>query len=404
MHKQKKLGMPLILLLTVVIALLAGPYLPETWIQIFYAISLTIKEILLFLLPLIIFSLLVGSIANMSGGALKMIFLLIPMVCLSNFISTWIAYGVGASLNQLTHIGQTVIESKVTLTPFWDLPIPHWISNDVALFSGLLTGLLLAYWNEDKAHVVGAKLSIFAGFLLKRCILPAIPLFIVGFLLKLQYESLLTIIVREFAVIFAVIFATQVTYIVLLYGLATGFKPRAWGQALLNMLPPVITGFSTLSSAATLPLTLIAAEKNTNDPKLSRFVVPSTVNIHLIGDAIAIPLFALAIMKAYGHGFPDPATYFTFAIYFVLAKFAVAAVPGGGVFVMLPVLKANLGFQSDMLSFITALYIMMDSVITMMNVSGNGAFVMLYQKILKHSQSIFSGMYLVGQKDRKIEE
>jgi Na+/H+-dicarboxylate symporter len=55
----------------------------------------------------------------------------------------------------------------------------------------------------------------------------------------------------------------------------------------------------------------------------------------------------------------------------------VAAIPGGGIVVMLPILESCLGFNSEMLSLITALYILFDPVITSANVLGNGMFAKL---------------------------
>ena len=98
-----------------------------------------------------------------------------------------------------------------------------------------------------------------------------------------------------------------------------------------------------------------------------------TASIHLIGDCIAIPCFAFAILKSYGYPAPTFYTYLIFTIYFVIAKFSVAAVPGGGILVMLPVLEQHLGFNAEMLSLITALYILFDPVITSANIIGNGA-------------------------------
>ena len=75
--------------------------------------------------------------------------------------------------------------------------------------------------------------------------------------------------------------------------------------------------------------------------------------------------------------------YLIFACYFVMAKFSVAAVPGGGILVMLPILERYLGFDATMLSLITALYILFDPIITCANVLGNGGFAMglsLYKK------------------------
>jgi Na+/H+-dicarboxylate symporter len=134
-----------------------------------------------------------------------------------------------------------------------------------------------------------------------------------------------------------------------------------------------------------MPLTIIGTEKNSKNPALSRLAIPVTVNTHLIGDCFAIPIFAFAVMKNFA--MPEPAffSYVIFAFYFVLAKFSVAAIPGGGIIVMLPILESQLGFNTEMSSLITALYILFDPVITCANVCGNGAFAMALNKI----QSLF---------------
>ena len=81
-------------------------------------------------------------------------------------------------------------------------------------------------------------------------------------------------------------------------------------------------------------------------------------------------------------GEPSLLNYMIFALYFVLAKFSVAAVPGGGILVMLPILEKYLGFNSDMMSLITALYILFDPVITCANVLGNGAFAKMIDRFV----------------------
>lgn len=48
---------------------------------------------------------------------------------------------------------------------------------------------------------------------------------------------------------------------------------------------------------------------------------------------------------------------------------------------MLPILESHLGFTGEMMSLITALYILFDPVITSANVLGNGGFSMVLGKI-----------------------
>ena len=49
---------------------------------------------------------------------------------------------------------------------------------------------------------------------------------------------------------------------------------------------------------------------------------------------------------------------------------------------MLPVLESYLGFNAEMLSLITAVYILFDPVITCANVLGNGVFAKVIDKLM----------------------
>jgi Na+/H+-dicarboxylate symporter len=88
-------------------------------------------------------------------------------------------------------------------------------------------------------------------------------------------------------------------------------------------------------------------------------------------------------MLALGLPIPNSTQYSLFAVHFVLAKFGVAAVPGGGILVMLPILQTYLNFNGEMLGLITALYVLFDPIITACNVAGNGAMAIIFDKMTK---------------------
>ena len=142
-----------------------------------------------------------------------------------------------------------------------------------------------------------------------------------------------------------------------------------------------MTSFSTMSSSVTMPFTLSGTEKNV-DPSIARMVIPSTVNIHLIGDCFTIMILALSVSYSFGVDV-SLMDYMHFFFYFMLAKFAIATVPGGGIIVVLPLLESYLHFSPTMLSLITMLYIIFDPFITSINVTGNGAFAMIFEKVSK---------------------
>ncbi len=369
--------MPFILLLIIGLICLFGSMLPMDVKAFLFSLSLSIKSIIIACLPFIIFGLLFKVMAQLAHQASKVILLILAGVCCSNFISTFISHYVGV---WIYHFDLSVIvpQNSEALTPLWELNLPKLIPNNIAMFAGLVLGFISAYikpaFTQRLANqfdkIINKALHGFTYF---------IPLFVAGFIVKLEHDGVVLTLIQDYALIFAMIAIAQFSYILLIYVAINGTFKRAL-QSLKNMLPACITGFSTMSSAAAMPLTIIATQKNAKNPDIARSVIPATVNVHLIGDCFAIPILAYAILKSFNVQEPLLLSYLIFTFYFVLAKFSVAGVPGGGIIVMLPVLESYLGFTGPMLSLITAMYILFDPVITSANVLGNGGFALVIDK------------------------
>lgn len=268
-----------------------------------------------------------------------------------------------------------------TLLPLIEFRLPKVLANEKTLFLGLLLGVFFSYKFQNIGQKLSSSLDKYVNMFLHNIFIPIIPLFIFGFVLKLQYDEMLYLSVKNYASIFILIVIFQIIYVALLYGISAKFNLTLFIRYIKNILPAGMTGFVTMSSIAALPLNIIGSEKNLENEEFPKLIIPSTVNVHLIGDCIAIPTFAIAIMITFGMQLPNIQHFLIFAIFFVIAKFAVASVPGGGILVMLPILEKYLGFTPAMLSLITTLYIMLDCIITSINVMGNGAFTIIFHKI-----------------------
>ncbi len=379
-----KFNLSMQLLMVLVGTLLLGNKLPEGLQSTLYAISLNLKGLLLFVLPAIIFSCLFSCLLTFRGKkAIGFMLILFFMVCLSNLISTLIAYGIGSlelvSLETTFHGVQLAKE----LTPLWNFEFPAWIPNDYALYLGFLAGSLFSFFPKPAAYRFSEHARRWVTLFLEKIFIPILPIFALGFILKMQHDGILIQIIESYLPLLLIIILTYVVYLAFLFMLAANFNYSQWLKYIKNILPVALMGFSTMSSLATMPLTIKAAEKNTNNIDLARAIIPATVNIHLIGVAIAIPLMALCILLNFGHAFPTFIVYLTFALYFVAAQFAIAAVPGGGILVMLPILETHLSFSGEMSALITALYILFDPAITITNVLGNSALVIIISKVFK---------------------
>ncbi len=371
--------MPLVLMLIIAGVILLNPFIPDPIKQILYGISLTIKSLIIFLLPFIIFGLLFKTMIHLSNSASKVILLILACVCAANFISTFLSHYMG---ELAYHLDLSLIQPHGTkeLLPQWSFQFPRLIANDKAMLGGILLGILLGKLNSPFVHEVADKLDRLVLKLLDSFAY-LIPLFITGFVIKLHYDGVMQIIFRDYTTIFALIGISLLVYIGFLYAVLNRFNLSNTWRCIKNLLPAALAGFSTMSSAAAMPLTIAGAQSNAHHKDLARSIIPATVNIHLLGDCFAIPIFAYAIMKSYGMAEPSLYSYFIFVCYFVAAKFSVAAVPGGGVLVMLPILESCFGFTAEMLSLMTAIYVLFDPFITSMNVLGNGLLAKLIDAI-----------------------
>ncbi len=374
------------LFFTVALGLLFGKFLSPPVQSFFYALSLTLKEALLFVLPFVIASCLFSCLLSFQNSALKIILTLFAGICVSNLACTLIGYTVSKYvLHSFSLFSSPTPQSPAhtLLTPLWDFHIPSILSNHMALLCGLVASLVFSFYQKHTGIHLANLLRRSVTIFLNKIFVPVLPLFALGFLLKLQSDGLLFGIIKLYLPLVFAIVITQATYTFFLYFAGAHFKTKPLRLFLKNVAPAGIVGFGTMSSMAALPLSIRAAEQNTKHTDFPRTIVPASVNIHLMGDSIAIPMMALALLSSFAKGFPSFETFFIFACFFVLAKFAVAAIPGGGIVVMIPILEKYLGFTPEMAGLITTLYILLDPVITTANVLGNGAFAILMTKLLK---------------------
>jgi len=369
--------MPVILLALIGLIIAFDRFIPLGVKSVVYALSLSIKSVIIFILPFLIFMLLFKTISQLSKGASKFILLILAAICCSNFLSVMISHQIGSAVYTLD-LSLSVPKGAEGLVPAWTFHLPKLIANNHAMFAGIALGIFFSFFKKSVGQKIAEQFEKIVKLILNGLTL-AIPVFISGFVIKLIHDKMLKSIIADYSLIFLIVTLSVFTYIALIYLIGSRFQFSNFVSSIKNMLPAAITGFTSMSSAATMPLTLIAAEKNAG--KSSQLTIPLTVNTHLMGDCFAIPIFTYAIMKNFGMMEPSLMSYLIFAFYFVMAMFSVAGIPAGTIIVMLPILESQLGFTGEMSSLITALCILFDPIVTCANISGNGGFAILLSKI-----------------------
>lgn len=368
-----------------IIALLLVAYFCVDWIPLgvisfFFSLSLTLKEILLFVLPILIFTFLFVAISRMQGAVLGFIVALLICICGSNFLSTMISYSVAQVALPHFPLALCLEQESHAMLPMWVFMLPKLIKNDYALFSGLAMGVLSRYMPLIFVQNIQTFSENLVNIFLYRFFVPMVPFFIFGFILKFAHDGLMDKLLQQCGPILLLILALQFTYTMFLYAAMAHFRLGDFLKNIRNMFPALIAAGTTMSSAAALPLTISGARRNTDGDENVDAIVPATVNVHLIGDSLGVPLLALAILLGFGFEMPTFWAYLAFAGYFVLIKFSVAGVPGGGIIVMLPLLEQCFHFSPEMGALITTLYILADPFNTAFNVFGNGAFAVFFSR------------------------
>lgn len=384
----KKVKLPLLLLAVLILPQFLGSYVPISVKSMSYALSLSIKSILEFLLPFIIFSFIFSCLSSFQKGAVFFVALLVGCVFISNFTALMFGYSAGKMGLNLLQLKQGAINQTAELIPAWNFKLNKLITNDLALMCGFISGIFFSIFPSNVARRVGNQINLLSNRFLKNIFIPILPLFILGFVFKLEYENVLQTSLKVYGPILILIVISQWLYISSWYFIASRFSLKQFIFYFKNVLPASLTGLSTISSAASMPVLLVATEKNLNDPQKAKMLVPAIINIHTIGSAIGIPILALATLSTFGLPIPSVSTFVIFALYTALAKYAVAAVPGGVIIVVAPILEAHLGFSSDMVGIVTAVYMICDPFGTTANVTANGAFPIIFTRIYEKLATI----------------
>ena len=382
---MKEFGLIIKLAISMTFIMLFGDWIPEEVQRAFFTISVLMKETLVFCMPFIVFSFIFACLSAFQKRAPLLILLILSLVVLSNFIFVQIGFFAGDIF--LPALGYTPSAVKIigsqlpSLEPFFTIPYPQLISIDKALLLGTILGLFGAFFGNEKLAQYGNSLKDAVQAGLTKIFIPLVPVYIIGFLLKIHHDDSLVEMFTGYGPMIVLIVVIQFMATLLFYIKVNLGNIKDIKTSLKNVFPSSIVALSTMSSMATLPLTLEAAEKNTKNMAVAQIMIPATVNIHHVGDSIAVPILIAVVLAM--HGIPPMSyeTFFVFSLYYMVAKFGVPSVPGGELIVLFPILEGQYGFTDSMSGLLTTLYLLMDPFITTTNVLANGALAICMDKI-----------------------
>lgn len=369
-------------LIIVSIYLLLSHWLPPLVHQALYTISVFIKDLLIWMLPMTVGLFIASAICSFRHQAALFIGFLILFEAVSNFCSVWYAFGAGQLLSDLL----PAIEMPAEQIPFnalWRLPLmkPEWWSADKGTLFGVCLGCLVLFTKRERVQTLIEKGKAAAEWILTHIFSKLIPLFVLGFVARMYQTRVFDYVISQYGLIILGLIGFLLLYIVFLFLASSDGSWKGVLRNFKNLCPAGAIAFTSGCSLSTMPWTIEGTSRNLNNPLFAKAVIPATTNIQQIGDCIANTFLCFLIyIHFYGHH-PDLMTWLHFSLVFVLARFATAAVMGGAIFIMLPIYENTLSFNAEMIALILAFNVILDPLITCCNVLANGALCRVFEKV-----------------------
>ncbi len=382
----RKIPLPIQLLFVIGFVFLLGPSIPELVARFFYTFSLIFKTLLLLFLPFMLFAFVFNGIIAFRKGATVILLILLGCIFLSDVLIAVFTYISGRMI--LPSLVGSMVVQKLTIQQSLEPLIPVQVIDfridlEKVLFGSIGLGIIFSFFKLPRFERVMSQFKDIVEKILKYGFVPFLPLYVFGFLLAIQHEGVFAELFRHYGKAFLLIFAIQIIYMSLFYFFATGFSIRRCWRAMKNAFPSYLTGFSTMSSMVALPLSIEGAEKNTKNLPLAEMSMPIMANLHFMGVATNMPILAMATMMLFWGIIPEFNQYLIFVLTLCYTMIAISGVPGSGILLMVPLLISQFGFTPEMISVVTALYLLIESFGTAANVFGDGALVIIVNKIIK---------------------
>lgn len=370
------MGLIVKLIAGIVLGMMVGLYAPEWIIQILVTFKGLFGQLLFFTIPLLILFFITSGIAGLPKQSGRLLGQTLSGAYLSTILAGILAFLAAVLLVPLLTGNVSDVMDGAGQVPkaFIEVDLPPLMSIMTALVTAFVFGLGIAARGGETLKSVFDQGRDVIEQVLVSVIIPLLPIYIAGVFAELAAAGTVFATLKTFGVILALSVGLHWVWLLVLYtgvGLKTKRSPLSLIRA---MLPAYFTALGTMSSAATIPVTLKATEANGVDAKVAGFTVPLCATTHLSGSTITIVSCAVAVMVLQeGLVLPSLVAMLPFIFTLGVVMLAAPGVPGGAVMSAVGLLGSMLGFGETALALMIALYMAQDSFGTACNVTGDGA-------------------------------
>jgi Na+/H+-dicarboxylate symporter len=372
------------LILGIASGIVAGLYAPEVVVQLLFTGQVIIGQLIKFTIPLIILFYIASGIASLPQGSGSILGKTVGMAYGSTIIAGILAFIVASNLLPAITAGDLsqAAEQGTELSSFIELKIPPLFDVMTALALAFIFGIGISATNAHGLRSTLNEARDIVELLLSKVIIPSLPFYIAGVFVEMTVAGTVFSTLKTFGLVLLLALFMHWLWITVLYVGTASALGRSPVRLLKNMLPAYFTALGTMSSAATIPVSLRATKSNQVSDGIANFTVPLCASIHLSGSTITIITCATAVMLLSPDlSVPSLFGMLPFILMLGVTMIAAPGAPGGAVMSALGLLGSMLGFSDAALALMIALYLAQDSFGTACNVTGDGAIALWVDKL-----------------------
>lgn len=373
----------------IVAGILVGLYVPITGVELLFSVKELIGQIISFTIPLIILFFIASGIAGLPKGSGHLLGKTVGFAYSSTIIAGTLAFLLVSAVIPFLSGGITFeAEVATEIGSFIDLEIPPLMGVMTALVTAFVFGIGMSQLELDTLKKVSDQGRDVIDGLLSKVIIPALPFYIAGVFAEMTVAGTVVDTLRTFGVVLIAALVMHWLWLSVLY-IATGvLLKRNPIELVKNMLPAYFTALGTMSSAATIPVSLQSSKANNVKEDVANFTVPLCATIHLSGSTITIVTCAMAVMfLSPSMEVPSLMGMLPFIMMLGVVMIAAPGAPGGAVMSALGLLTSMLGFNEGAVALMIALYLAQDSFGTACNVTGDGIISLWVDRFSEKSSS-----------------
>lgn len=372
------------LLLAVIIGILLGLIAGEGFMNVVVTVKHILGQLIFFMVPLIILAFVSSSIAKMKGNASRMLGWALGLAYCSSVGAAFMAMFLGYWLIPMLSITPATEGLREIPGLVFRLDIPPVMGVMTALIVAIMIGLATVWTKSQLFETLLDNFQKMILLLINRILIPVLPFFIAANFCALSYEGSITRQLPVFLNVMGVVLMAHFVWLAFLYLSAGAFSGKNPWQVLRYYAPAYFTAVGTMSSAATLPVSLRCAKRSpVLKGEVVDFAIPLFSNIHLCGSILTEVFFVMTVSLILYGTLPAISTMVLFIL--LLGIFAIGApgVPGGTVIASLGIVISILGFNEAGTALLLTIFALQDSFGTACNVTGDGALTLVLSKLDK---------------------